>query len=125
MISIFLEFILFADDINLLIVTGDNLRSLFNNINYEMDILFNWLSANMLSINLKNANYILFHHPNKNIDCDYHLYINIILINRVTFCRFLGILLDENITWEVHINLIQSKVSKNCGILSISPASLI
>ena len=66
------EFILFADDANL-IVTGGNL---INNINYEMDILFNWFSANMLSTWKNKQEFIS--PTNKNIDCGY---IYILVIN--------------------------------------------
>jgi len=31
--------------------------------------------------------------------------------------KFLGVLLDENVTWNNHINFIENKISKNIGIL--------
>ena len=31
--------------------------------------------------------------------------------------KFLGVIIDENITWNKHIELIESKISKNIGML--------
>ena len=31
--------------------------------------------------------------------------------------KFLGVVIDENITWNKHIELIESKISKNIGML--------
>ena len=40
---------------------------------------------------------------------------NIIERERVT--KFLGVLLDENLSWKSHINTIKNKISKNIGLL--------
>ena len=116
-ISNLFEFVLFADDTNLF-VSGDNLSNLFVDINNEMIILFEWFSANRLSLNLVKTNYILFHSLNKKIVCNHILHVNGIPINRVKSCKFLGVLLDEHLTWSDHINYVKSKISKNNGILS-------
>ena len=34
-------------------------------------------------------------------------------------CKFLGVLVDENITWKSHINHISSKISKTIAILRL------
>ena len=39
------------------------------------------------------------------------------IINRVRECKFLGTVINENLTWKPHINLITSKISKNIGIM--------
>ena len=31
--------------------------------------------------------------------------------------KFLGVVIDENITWNKHIELVENKISKNIGIL--------
>ena len=31
--------------------------------------------------------------------------------------KFLGVLLDENLSWKTHIKYIENKISKNIGIL--------
>ena len=31
--------------------------------------------------------------------------------------KFLGVLLDENMTWKNHVSCVENKISKNLGIL--------
>ena len=45
------------------------------------------------------------------------LFVNNIDIKRESAIKFLGVLLDENLSWKNHINVIENKVSKNLGIL--------
>ena len=73
-------------------VAGNDLQSLTTNININLGILFDWFCANKLSLNLKKTNYILFHHRAKPIPFDWSLYLNGIIINRVSKCRFFGCL---------------------------------
>ena len=40
-----------------------------------------------------------------------------IIVNRVKDCKFLGVIIDENLTWMRHINLVTSKISKNIGVM--------
>ena len=46
-----------------------------------------------------------------------HININGVNIERVNHTKFLGVLLDENLSWSHHIWSIESKVSRNIGIL--------
>ena len=39
-------------------------------------------------------------------------------IEHVKYFTFLGILFDENLTWECHINMVTNKFSKVIGILN-------
>ena len=44
--------------------------------------------------------------------------INHIPIERVTYFKFLGVIIDSNLTWSHHINHISNKLSRICGVLS-------
>ena len=44
------------------------------------------------------------------------LEINNNIIERQPHIKFLGVLLDENLSWKPHINKIQSKIAKNLGL---------
>ena len=39
-------------------------------------------------------------------------------IKRVYSMKFLGVLLDEHLTWQAHINNVEAKVSKSIGIIA-------
>ena len=41
---------------------------------------------------------------------------NSIEIKRESSVKFLGVIIDENITWNKHIELVDNKMSKNIGI---------
>ena len=45
------------------------------------------------------------------------LKINNVRIERETTTKFLGVLLDENITWRNHIACVENKITKNLGLL--------
>ena len=40
-----------------------------------------------------------------------------ITLERETVTKFLGVIIDENVTWKAHINTISTKISKSIGIL--------
>ena len=46
------------------------------------------------------------------------------IIERENSLKFLGVILDEHLTWKKHIQLIENKVSKNVGVLH-KPSTLI
>ena len=46
-----------------------------------------------------------------------NLSINGFTVKRERSIKFLGVLLDENITWKDHIQTIENKISKNIGML--------
>ena len=45
------------------------------------------------------------------------LTLNDTIIKREDATKFLGILIDENLTWKPHIQYIETKISKNIGLL--------
>ena len=53
----------------------------------------------------------------KNIIPIQNVYINNIVINYVTSTKFLGIIIDNKLTWCEHISHIKRKISKGIGIL--------
>ena len=111
--------ITFADDTNLF-YAHENINILFQNVNIELQNLCDWFSVNKLSLNNDKTKYTFFHKPSIS---DYiplklpPLYINNKIIKRSEHIRFLGIILDENLTWKKHINTIESKIAKNIGAL--------
>src|SRR6218665_3318247 len=64
-------------------------------------------------------NYILFRSHRKHLpSTEGVLTINNISIPRVDNARFLGVHIDQFLTWKTHISSVSSKVPKNIGILS-------
>ena len=112
-----MSFYMFADDTNL-IISDSNLQRLITTINIELSHISSWFKANKLSLNIKKTNYIIF--KNKHSNRKYEN-INISIdnneIERVSNTKFLGVFVDECLTWSVHNNYVVNIVSKYTGIL--------
>ena len=115
---------LFADDTNLL-YADKNLRSLEVTVNKELTSECNWLMANKLSLNTKKSNFVIFRPYQKrmNFEVNNHKLFDhdkdsLILLERKDYVKYLGVLIDSNLTWKQHILFISSKISKSLGIIS-------
>ena len=67
-----LAFYLFADDTNLL-YADKNLRTLELVVNSELHKVYEWLTANKLTLNIKKSNFIIFCPHQKKIDYQINL----------------------------------------------------
>ena len=47
----------------------------------------------------------------------YSLFLNNILIDRVKYTKFLGVIIDEKLNWTHHISNIKNKISEGFGII--------
>ena len=45
------------------------------------------------------------------------LILNNSTLERVNSIKLLGVIIDENINWNRHVELVENKISKNIGIL--------
>ena len=111
-----LDAILFADDTNLFISHNDPVY-LTNTLNRELNKLSTWFAANRLSLNLAKTNFMVFKPWQKKQSFEFQLFINEQPILRVSETMFLGVLLDDNLTWKSHISLTANKLSKSIGII--------
>ena len=105
---------LFADDTNLFLHNRDP-GQLFATANVCMAQLFNWFTANRLSLNLDKTNYSIFGPPHKDIKT-YNLYLNGKIIQNLECCKYLGIFIDSDLKWQDHINYIYNKLIKFVSI---------
>jgi hypothetical protein len=110
-----LDFYIFADDTNVL-ASGSNIYDLSSIINLELKKMNNWFLINKLSINTEKTKYMLFH-AHKNEDTNFTISINDITIERVSSCKFLGVLIDSKLNWKKHITYLQSKLSCAIGLI--------
>jgi hypothetical protein len=114
--STLLKIILFADDTTLTL-SHKNINELFRIMNLELIKITEWMNANKLSINVTKTFYILFRLPMK-ILTNTKLLINNCEIERVTHIKFLGIQIDDKLSWKEHIKHLESKISALIGILA-------
>jgi hypothetical protein len=88
-------------------------------VNSELAAVADWFRANRLSLNLNKTNFIIFRSHRKSIPKqDYTISIDNKPILQVKCTKFLGVYVDEHLTWNDHIAHISNKIAKNVGILS-------
>ena len=111
-----LDFILFADDTNIFF-SHNGPNQLMEIVNNELKKLSSWFQANKLSINIKKSNFILFKTKQNKQKLDLHFSIHGIEIDCVNEVLFLGVILDEHLSWKSQIQNVARKVSKSVGII--------
>jgi Reverse transcriptase (RNA-dependent DNA polymerase)/Endonuclease-reverse transcriptase len=114
-----LFFILFADDTNVF-YSHRSLQSLTEIVNTELSSVADWFCVNKLTLNLDKTNFILFksHRKVGTLDNQMLLRINEDSIAQVKTTKFLGVYVDQHMTWNEHIKNISNKIAKNIGILA-------
>ena len=112
--------ILYADDSTAVFPLSPlNIESGVSHINNEIDKIYVWLTANKLTLNASKTRYMVFHYVQKKIDFDSFpvLKINNLPIERCSNFDFLGLLVNENLSWQPHITKISTKISRTVGTL--------
>ena len=121
--------ILYADDTTLeeplssfeLVIANKkaDIKKVSKNINNELQAIYEWLCVNKLSLNIPKTKFMIFHHRQRKID---HLIPTLKISNhqieRVKYFDFLGITIDEHMSWNMHIQKISNKISRNLGCLN-------
>lgn len=113
-ISHLLKYILFADDTTIF-KSGYNIVELAKEITTELEKLNDWFMANKLSLNVSKTNFIIFGYIKPNLDIQ--ILINDKLIEQLESVKFLGVIIDNKLTWKPHIGNVCSKLSKILGIM--------
>ena len=67
---------------------------------HDMSLLTDWFKANQLLLNIGKTNLLLFWPGNKTMD----ITIKGIQIPQVHNTKFLGIMIDDELNWGMHIN---------------------
>ena len=112
--SSLLHTVLFADD-TCFTLADSNLTNLINNFNRELNKFSHWLIVNRLTINYEKTVAINFS-LKRAIDVS-DLVIDNHSLKYVKSTKYLGVILDEALSFTDHINYIRNKISKNVGVL--------
>ena len=116
--------VMFADDTNL-VIKGKNINELVTTLNAELDSLSDYFKANKLKLNVDKTKLVCFR--KKGYDLSEGIP-DVILDGSILECEkdttFLGITLDEHLTWENHCNKVANKMAKNTGVLNRVKKSL-
>ena len=107
---------MFADDSNLFL-SGKDPNQLIKTMNDELVHIVKWLQVNKLSINLKKTHFMIFRKRKVKIILKEKIVINNVKISQVEKTKFLGVMIDHNLTFIHHMKYTKGKIAKAVGIL--------
>ena len=84
-------------------------------INRELQKINLWLLRNKLTLNVDKTKFMIFHKRKKVPNLSIAL--NNIAITKVDTFNYLGILLDSNLSWKSHTDMLVLKISTLIGVL--------
>ena len=112
---------MYADDTNFTFSSCD-LNDLQKEMNHDLKYISTWLLANKLPLNILKTEYMIIGSRQRIVtivDDISYLSINGAFLRRVYQTKCLGVTLDCNSTWELHINSIIQKVATSIAILKM------
>ena len=93
--------ILFADDTSVFI-EGQSYTGVIETLTKELKKIECWLNSNKLTLNIKKTHYMIFHRSRiKTNHLKLTMYNQIII--ETSSLKFLGVIIDNNLTWHEHI----------------------
>jgi hypothetical protein len=111
----FAKISLFADD-TLLTISGDNVAEMTTQLNQDMEKLSKWMNYNKLKLNVEKSKFMVI--TNRRIDKnDIFVKIGDQQLERVEKMKYLGVILDEKLTLNEHLDYICKKMGKKYGFM--------
>ena len=115
-----LNFRLFADDTNVFASSASavNLECIVND---ELTKVKKWCDINKLSLNIKKTHYMIIKSRQKKSPHNFNIKITnnngtFNQLERKAHVKYLGVLIDESISWKHHVAYICSRIARNTGI---------
>jgi hypothetical protein len=103
---------MYADDTSILNI-GENLVNLENVTHTNTNKITQYFETNNLFTNLSKTNFILFQKKQRKDASELSVTIKNKEIKEENSTNFLGVIIDSNLTWELQIDKICSKISSN------------
>ena len=75
-----------------------------------------WIEANKLAVNIEKINFVVFHSPAKKLTEPIILKFGRKKITRANHAKFLGVLLDETLSWRSYLVELSRKLVSLAGI---------
>ena len=109
---------IYADDTSLTITSSDPVK-LVDDAHHEVLNISEWMRVNKLSPNPKKTEFMVIGHPlkTKNLDLPQALTLDGSDIKKVDQVKSLGIIIDENLTWDEQYKRVKGKMSVGLSAL--------
>ena len=108
---------LLYNKVQIVFLVGERVNDMECIINTELDKINKWIQVNKLSLNLSKTNYMLFK-GNKKVASLPNIIMNNVKISCINKSKFLGVIIDDKLTWIHHIEHVSKKISKAIGVIS-------
>ena len=103
---------IFADDTTIFF-HSDSIENIIETASIIMTQLTSWFNANKLTLNADKSSFTIFKSRGKRIqNLPEHIEFLDKQLKRTTHIKFLGITIEENLTWNLHINEICNKLKR-------------
>ena len=109
---------MYADDTSITFA-GSDVDEINSCINLDLERIHVWFAANKLTLNMTKTEFLLIGSKQRllNFTVNPTANINQFVIKRISTVKSSGVHIDENLTWECHINELSKKIAS--GISSI------
>lgn len=107
---------LFADD-TLLLYSSRDCRIIRDNMLDDLDILNQFFASNLLSLNVSKTKFVIFHTRQRRVPELSPIMFGNQVVERVPHFKYLGLVLDETLSWEAHIQHLKRCIAPICGVL--------
>lgn len=114
-----IKHIIYADDTTMLLSAACP-NDLISEANSSLSRLHEWSSANALKINTAKTKAILFRPRNKSVFINTDLLLGDSKIEILPVFKTLGVVFNENLTWDDHVEHVVSKISSVVGVTCIN-----
>ena len=98
-------------------LSGKNPDELIKLMNTEITKVIEWWRINKLSLNLKKTHFMVFRKSRRKIELKEDVIIDNVKIDFVAQTKFLGVILDQHLTFESHVQYTKGKIARGIGIL--------
>lgn len=100
---------LYADDI-MMIYRSNTLAPMIQDVNSDLVKVREWFVKNLLTFNIQKSKYILIGPKAKNVDGDLGISVHDEPLERKMEYKYLGLIIDAQLTWKPHADFIKSKM---------------
>ena len=115
-VSQLIELLLFAGDTSIF-YSHSNPNTLESVLNNELKNIEVWLRCNKLSVNVKKTTYLILKPWQKKCNHNFSISLGDQLLTQTNATKFLGVYIDEHLTWKDHISYLCKQISKSIGML--------
>ena len=93
-------------------------------VNVELNNVHDWLTTNRLTLNTKKSNFLIFRPRQKKmhfspqisiLDCETNQRVS---LEQKSYIKYLGVLIDQNLSWKNHVDSVIVKISKTIGMIA-------